>query len=281
MGSEFNFFHTSKYKWVLSLGYGIFLYLFLMAFLPFGVSNYNPQHEYTFQFLAEISIFMPLTIIFSLVNEFGIKPVFKKYSSYGFVIGWTLWSLFFLGVMIFIVYNYLGDWHDWRWSSLPGFVFNTSMVLVFPAIGMFFYFRFRNLQVDYDTILTNTGRGMDEKLMLHFKGEGAKDKLTIVMANFVYAQAQDNYIEIYYLKDNAYSKFLIRSSLSSLLNTLEQDFLVRCHRSYLINLYNVHSIKGNKKDLRIYMSHSDTPIPVSRTYVAATLERLQEYKRFK
>lgn len=280
MGSEFNFFHASRYKWVLSLGYGIFLFLFLLAFLPFGVNNYDPQHKYTVNFLLELSLFIPVVFLVCLINEFGIKMVFKKYNGYPFIMGWTLWSFIFLGTAIFITYNYLGGWHDWQWSSFPGFLLNTSTVFVFPAVGIFFYFRFRSLQQNYDAILTNFGDVIDNKLMIHFKGEGVKDKISIAVADFIFAQAQDNYIEIHYLKNNSLSKYLIRSSLSALEDQLEHDFLVRCHRSFLINLYNVHSIKGNQKDLKINVAHSDAVIPVSRTYVTTTLDRLKKYKGF-
>lgn len=280
MDPEFNFFHSSRYKWVLSLGYGIFLFLFLLAFLPFGVNNYDPQHSYTLNFLLEMSFFIPVTILVCLLNEFGIKRFFNNNTGYPFIIGWTLWSFISTGGAIFTAYNYLGDWHDWQWSSFPAFVLNLSTIFIFPAAGIFFYFRFRILKKEYDAVLTNLMGGIDEKLMIHFKGEGVKDNISIAVSDFIFAQAQDNYIELHYLKNDTLSKHLIRSSLSALQEQLEQDFLLRCHRSFLINLYNVHSIKGNQKDLKINMAYSDVIIPVSRTYVADTLDRLKQYKRF-
>ncbi len=280
MHQDFSFFHSSRYKWLLSCAYGIFLYLFLIVFLPFGVSNYDPNHQYTLAFLLEIGIFVPVTILVSLFNEFILKAIFKDYQNYPFVISWTVWSLVLLGIIIFIVYNYLGNWHDWRWSSLPGFVFNTGTVLVFPATAMFFYYRYKTLRENYDTVLTNTNNSIDDKQMIFFTGEGSKENLSVTVADFVYAQAQDNYIEIKYLKNGVLSKFLIRSSLTALKERLEYDFLVRCHRSYLVNLYNVHSIKGSINDLQITMSHFNAEIPVSRTYAADTLESLRKYKRF-
>ncbi len=280
MGETFAFFNSPKYKLTLSVAYGLFLYFFLLAFLPFGVSNYNPEHEYNFTFLFELSKFIPIVTAASLINEFLFKLPFKKDSDFGFVIGWTLWSLALLGVIVFITYNYLGNWHDWQIKSLPGFIFKTATVLVFPAVGVFFYFRYKSLQQKYDAILTNTDSRIDEKSMIHFSGEGSKDNISVSVADFIYAQAQDNYSEIHFLKGDKLAKFLIRSSLGRLLDTLEYDFLHRCHRSYMINLYNVHSIKGSRKDLQINMVHSDIAIPVSQTYVDTTLQLLKKYKQF-
>lgn len=274
------FFFTPRYKWILSFANGIFLYLFLMVFLPFGVSNYDPYHEYTTDFLMEIGIFMPVTIVLTLINEFGVKYFFKDQTSLNFVIGWTLWSMIFLGFGIFLTYNIMGNWHDWKLSSVPGFIRDLSAVLLFPMGGTYFYFRYKKLQEKYDSVLPNIGATIDHTQMIHFSGEGTKDNISISVSDFIYAQAQDNYIELFYLKNQNPSKFLIRSSLSRICDTLEQDFLVRCHRSYLINLFNVHSIKGGLADLRITMSHIDTEIPVSKTYASDTLESLRKYKRF-
>ena len=81
MVRKHEFYHSSVYKLVLSFVNGIFLYVFLLVFLPFGVSNYDPNHEYTLEFLLEIGHFVPLVIFLSLFNEFAIKPIFKRNSS--------------------------------------------------------------------------------------------------------------------------------------------------------------------------------------------------------
>ena len=278
MQQKFSFIHAPRYKWILSLAYGLFLYVFLMLFLPFGVSNYDPDHEYTFKFLLELSVFIPVTFVASLFNEFLFKPFFKIHNSFGFYVLWTIWSMLFLSLVIFTAYNYLGNWHDWKLSSIPGFVFNTSTVLIFPAVGLYYYFRHKSLQEQYDAVLTNAATGIDESLMLEFSGEGTKDRLSVSIRDFIYARAQDNYIELHYKKNDGTSKFLIRSSLSKFHSSLKHDFLIRCHRSYLINLYNVHSIKGNRRELRINMVQSDVVIPVSQTYVDATLKGIRKYK---
>jgi hypothetical protein len=280
MHQELIFFNTARYKLLLSIAIGLFLFLFLIAFLPFGVSNYDPNHTYTFEFLYEIAQYIPITILSSLINEFGIKSLFRRRLSYTFIIGWTVWSLIFLGLIIFITYNYQGDWHDWKLSSVFGFVFDVSKVLIFPMVGTFFYFRYKALQEKYDTFLTNIDSSIDDKQMILFTGQGTKDKISMMVADFIYAKAQDNYIELHYLKNGQISRFLIRSSLASLYDSLDYDFLIRCHRSFLVNLYNVSSIKGGRNDLRITMSDADEMIPVSKTYVDDTLEGLKKYKRF-
>ena len=76
--TTFSFFITSKYKWANSITLGTFLYLFIAVFLPFGVSNYNPNHTYTLEFLGMLSSFMVATSIVAGLNEFFLKPLFVK-----------------------------------------------------------------------------------------------------------------------------------------------------------------------------------------------------------
>lgn len=280
MQSSFEFIHQSRFKWVLSLSYGLFLYVFLLAFLPFGVSNYNPNHQYTYQFLTELGKFVPVTVIASLVNEFWLKRFFQPRKDAGFFILWSLWSFVYLGLVIFITYNYLGNWHDWKVASLPGFLFNTATVLLFPAIGVFFFFRYQSLQNRYNNVLLDIDTGIDPSEMIHFIGEGANDRISITVTDFIYARAQDNYTELFYDQNGILKKYLIRSSLGKLFSTIKQDFLVRCHRSYLVNLYGVHSIHGGRGDMRLAMKQTEQTIPVSRTYSESTLSALRKYKRF-
>ena len=190
MAQKHEFYHSSVYKLVLSFVNGIFLYVFLLVFLPFGVSNYDPNHEYTLEFLLEIGHFVPLVIFLTLFNEFAIKPIFKGRSSLKFIIGWTIWSFILLGSAVFLLYNFLGNWHDWRWSSFPGFVIDVSAVLLFPIAGTFFFFRYKKLQEEYDEVLTKAEGGSDLKEMIHFSGEGVKDNISISVQDFLFARMQ-------------------------------------------------------------------------------------------
>ena len=72
---DFAFFKTPKYKLSLCISISLFFYAFLIFFLPFGVDNYNPNHQYTLTFLLEILKFAIGIFIFSLMNEFFLYPL--------------------------------------------------------------------------------------------------------------------------------------------------------------------------------------------------------------
>jgi hypothetical protein len=75
---------------------------------------------------------------------------------------------------------------------------------------------------------------------------------------------------------------LIRSSLKRLENQLQEkltvgaghagDFqppLLRCHRSYIVNLSRVRTCQGNRHGLKLALVGAEKSIPVSRAYYGA------------
>ena len=273
---DLSFYNTRGYKLTLSLVVSVFFFVFISFFLPFGVDNYDPNHEYSLEFFREIFyFFLPLLMVCSL-NEFILRPVFLKQVSWSKVILWSAWSLFILTTVVFFTYNFLGNWHDFRLSSYLEFLTQVPAVLIFPMAGVFFYFQYRSLQSRYKVIESdrNALTPADDRF-LHFKGAGAKDQITLSASCFIYGKAQDNYVELYYAEDNSQKKFVMRATLNKLVKAVNDESIVRCHRSFMVNLHQVKSIKGVNQDTTLYLSPFDTPVPVSKTYLQATREKLQ------
>lgn len=71
-----------------------------------------------------------------------------------------------------------------------------------------------------------------------------------------YIEAHSPYIEIHIFPDNIEK---IRGTLAVLKNKLPEELFVQCHRSYIVNVLNIQSIRRNE----IYLNEK-TVIPVSR-----------------
>ena len=273
--ATYTFFITGHYKWVISLSIGIFTYLFLLAFLPFGVSNYNPDHQYSLYFLTEVGKFMVLTIALSLFCEFLIKPRLVKRATLSTIIGWSLFMLVILGLGNYLLYNWLGNWHDLSWRSAAGFVLEVSSIFVFPVLGVFFYFRYRMLNEHIRQMSFHMGDITAPPELIHFSGQGKTDTFSVSSSDFRYAQAQDNYVALFYMKNGNLQKELIRSTLSELLKNTSWNLLMRCHRSYAVNLQQLHSVSGGSP-LLLFLKDVPEPLRVSRTYRSEVLARLKK-----
>ena len=280
MKNGFLFYNTLKYKISLSFTISIFFYCFIVFFLPFGVNNYNPNHQYTFAFFLEIFYFFIPLLAFSLLNEVIFRPLIFKEITLKKIILWSIWSLISLSTIVFITYNVLGNWHDFKLSSYIEFLIQVPVVLLFPIISVFFFFRYRNLQNQIEHILTTKERFLNENQLIEFKGQGSKDQISITLGNFLYGKSQDNYVELFYLENEQLKKFLIRSSLSNLSTSINNLVIVRCQRSYMVNLLQVTAVKGGNNEMTLNIDHFNITIPVSKSYLHPTIETLREIKNF-
>ena len=278
---DLSFYDSKQYKLTLCLVMAVFFYVFMAFFLPFGIDNYDPDHRYDPEFFLELFYFFAILLAFLLFNEFILRPLFISTTTFTKIVVWSIWTLIAASTLIFLTYNILGDWHDLYLKSFLGFIRDVTAVLIFPLFGVFFYFKYRSMQSSVQHFLTekDTPSHSNDRL-LHFQGAGSKDQITLSVKNFLYGRAQDNYVELYYLEKGEAQKFMMRATLNSLAEELVDTAICRSHRSYIVNLLHVNSIKGNNQDTTLFLSPLDTPVPVSKTYKNNVLRTLREIKEF-
>ncbi|MDX1471177.1 MAG: hypothetical protein R3213_06750, partial [Flavobacteriaceae bacterium] len=151
---QFKFYDSNFYKFILCISTGGFFYFFIIFFLPFGIDNYNPKHQYTLAFLSEMAYFVIFIWVFHLMNEFLLRPIFNFKPTARNILVWSIWTLILLSSITFLTYNFLGGWHDFKLKSYSEFLINVSTVLIFPLIGAFFFFKHQALQQQIESILT-------------------------------------------------------------------------------------------------------------------------------
>ena len=274
--TTFDFYLSRPYRRVVSVVLGVFIFLFLLVFLPYGVDNYNPRHQYTWDFVSELALFMFLTTGLAWILEVWVKPRLLKQVRWQEVGAWSAALLLVLGLGSFLLYNWLGDWHDFHLGSAFAFIGDCATILVFPLVGTFFYFRFQALNRTFRQMHLQWEAPPDR--LIHFEGQGSSDRLSIAASDFRYAQAQDNYVALYFLRGGALKKELLRTTLAEMLQQAGETELLRCHRSYVVNLRQVRSLSGGNP-LELFLDGVESPIRVSRSYREAVLQRLRDAAR--
>ena len=153
---------------------GFFVFLFLLFFQPFGVNNYNTKETITLEFFLAI-LFMWLVISLLLaINEFFIFPIVVKHPTRGKMLGWIIWSMVWLSSGVFLFYNYLGEWHDFRLSSYFEFLGNIAALSLFPLGGLFLYLKIRELRKALETDHPYTCRAGEDEFLLVLTAENQK-----------------------------------------------------------------------------------------------------------
>ena len=96
-------------------------------------------------------------------------------------------------------------------------------------------------------------------------GENKNEILKLNRKDLLYVKAVENYIDIFFINSNNTIEF--RTFRQTLSKTNQQiPFLEKCHRSYLLNIENIDTIKGNSQNAKISFRNIEQTIPLSKTY---------------
>lgn len=272
-------------KIISSVIIGVFVFGFLLVFQPFGLSEWNTDFK-LLKLLGYGVITMFILFILSVIIPALLKSYFseKKWVIWKEAT-WLLFMIFCISVGNFIYSIWLGI-ANYSVNSLFFYGLATLVIGVFPNT---FY-----IVINYNRLLKKNSQNADNlnSLLNHNQiieenvnqndkvfqliAENGKTKFAISIDNLIFIMSADNYINICYLRDNTLTNELFRVSLKS---TLEQTGhfkeLIKCHRSYLINLNQVLNVEGNSQGLKIKMKFSDEIIPVSRNLNTTIKEKIQ------
>ena len=118
-----------------------------------------------------------------------------------------------------------------------------------------------------------------KKALIAFPDEKGELKISIMLDNLLYVDSADNYATIHYLNKSRLSHFLIRNSLKWMEENLTIDSpLVRCHRSFIVNLDKVKVLRKTKDGIYLDLDAENTPdIPVSKTYYERVMNKFSKY----
>ena len=268
-----HYLDLAYYKWVFVLGTGLFIALFLLFFLPFGVSNFDPDFHVDGVFVACMAGVFAAVSGSLAVSEFVLRPRLLPSPSRRGMLGWLAWDVVLVSSACFVYYNVLGDFHDWHWSSWLGFLRDIGVVMAFPLIAFVFYLRHESLKSAFVRLRAERPAIASTRL-LHLQSDNEKDHLAVALDDLLYLQSQDNYLSVVHVGEKGLQAPLIRSSLKRI-ESLGEPGLLRCHRSFVVNLGRVRRCEGNLHGLRLLLEQGDRAIPVSRAYVTTVLAALQ------
>jgi DNA-binding LytR/AlgR family response regulator len=82
-------------------------------------------------------------------------------------------------------------------------------------------------------------------------------------------------VTIFYLEEGEVKKEMVRTSMKKMESLLVPLGLIRCHRSFMVHMANVHWMKKQGRNYQIKMKHWDSAIPVSRSYHSSVKSLLQ------
>ena len=152
----------------------------------------------------------------------------------------------------------------------------TSLILLIPYTMCYTYFVWQENRRELRSLRKQIDRDETvlQKAYIQILDEKGEMRLSIRRENLVLIESADNYVCVYYINGDTTKKSMIRNTLSRVAEHLQGTRIVRCHRSYMINLDHAKILHRDKEGVFIEHGLEGIPnVPISRTYA----ENIQEW----
>ncbi len=271
---------------------GLFIGLFLLVFQPFGLNMWETPNKpvkllgfglvtfliTAFNFLAwprlapiqfsdqhwtvgrEILLITINILLIAIGNRFYLEWLLDKGENSG--IGWigTILVTFLIGlfpVTAVVLINYI--------TQLKKYSRTAAELPVHTVSGL------------ADQVAHSKSQSEDQfvDVRLTLIADNEKDALSFLATDLLFIESSDNYCTIVYLKNGQPVKPLLRSSLSRLESQINTSHIVRCHRSFVVNLDRVERITGNAQGYKLHLLGGQFQVPVARKYNDSLVSQLK------
>ena len=267
---------------IMVLFVSIFAVAFINIFQPFGSDTWidNNKITTTTYFLWStllVSIGMIVVAISRVIMyNFSRKPshniTILKY------IGWVFIELLLLSgaftLLALIVKGNLNLTTDDPMEIYVNAIKNTIYILFIPYIICILFFSYQNNKIKLRELM-GENLGFKSSNLISIRDSRGILQLSVAKENLLYIESADNYICIWYQKGEVLKKKLLRITMKEISEQLADTSIVRCHRSYLINLDLVKVMRREKENMFLELGVPNVKeIPISKTYGEAVLRRL-------
>ena len=165
-----------------------------------------------------------------------------------------------------------------------------SVILIYISIAVYPYAFYWLLseRIDRDQRIANAQRTImalrqadnrEDNNTIRFVDDKGNVKLIVSTDRVITIESAGNYVNILYENNNKLTRYSLRNTLKGIEEICDSHSLVRCHRSYFLNL---HKIKLLRKESDGVYAEIDVEgvndIPVSKSYAADVMQRFSGIK---
>jgi hypothetical protein len=261
------------------------VFLILVLLKPFGLDEVKSP-----ALLFHAVLYALVTFICTSANTFLLPRLLPAvYREEKWTVGKEFlhmcWHLIPIAIGNWLLTHWLYK-NNLSWQNLFNFLWITGVVGIFP-LWLNVLLKQQRLLKKYQTGASRLEVQLNQPVSIPqattpvpehivFTSENGKEQFLLPPAEIKYVTAADNYVRIYFIKDNQPTSHLLRNTLrkaEDVLSPFPQFF--RCHRAYIVNLKTVQHVSGNAQGYKLHLKDVDELIPVSRNLNAQLAERLK------
>lgn len=259
---------TPQRNITFSVGAGIFVAFFLVYFKPF-------TNAHSAKIISELNWLLAghglVATGMMLLTYFGFPLLFKSFFKEE---DWTVLkeivSVLLMLTLIAIgnfLYGYFVHFVPFTFKAFYYMIGCTLTVGIFPCVTITlisYIFHLRQYSTPPQPIHIPEIEEKQRVQEVTFVAENEKDTVLVHESELLFIESNDNYATIHFTRNESINKELIRSSLSRLEGQITSEDIVRCHRSYIVNLARVTSVSGNAQGFKLHLDDGTSVIPVAR-----------------
>lgn len=253
----------------------LFAFIFINIYLPFDfgrigelLGTHIKISEKTLTLLAALIIVISGMAIGTISRL--IMSAYTKHTTLTYL-GYIVWILGEIVAMatLFTLFSLFTDNPEAITDTLRNSVVYTALIVFIPYTLSYIVFVLREKMHELKMLRQQIER--DETVLqrayIQILDEKGEMRLSIRRENLVMIESADNYVCIHYLSDQKIKKTMVRNTLNRVAEHLQGSRIVRCHRSYMINLDHAQVLHRDKEGIFIEVGIEGVPnIPISRTY---------------
>jgi two-component system LytT family response regulator len=259
-------FFILDFKRILFLS--IFIFSLMILLKPFGFENYLGN-----KLLAAIG-FGIVSFLSLILNNFFIKKKLHKIGLNKWTvlneIIYNLVSLTSISISNYLYYLFFVERTSFNFVIFIYFVFITciigSLPISFIVLIRHNYILKNKLHqiVGVEDVENENG---DNYIKLSTLNK-SEEEFSILIKEFLFLEVIKNHIHVYYIDNDSVKTKILRNTLTNIMEELQaHKNIFRCHRSYVLNLNNILSAKGNSNGYKIELRKHEHQVPLSRQYV--------------
>lgn len=249
----------------------LYAFFFLIGAKPYHLDTFMQVTQDQLAFRSAIMASIEIVVV--LISRLSMLLVRSKHQiNYT---GFILWELIEgLAIAMFCtLFVWLMDNRAMPYMELlPKLFIITFSILVFPYVilALLAEIKDRDIRLTRNMVTIEkyaSGQIGREDSTLPFLDDKKSLKLAVTANAVLYIEAADNYVNIFYLNNDKIVRFPLRNSMRAIEQICEANNIVRCHRSYYVNLRKVRAIQKGQDGLFAELTYAAAPhIPVSVTY---------------
>lgn len=286
-GKEIPMFMTSRKYLAVSVLFVIaFSVFFMVIYTPFSVSSW-----FSIKDMGSFGISVVFTVAAIAILAVSKTAIYLLRNRIRFTAARYIAWLMCENIVISLGYTIL------TFQLLPGItsssipsiavrvLFFVTMITAIPYSLVTLYVAYRTKSEELEAALDErdrlrgelrAGRAASETAtaaapqlpqMINLYDNNGTLRLTITVDSLYYLESQDNYVKVHYKHNDKFSVYMLRSRTSSIEESLAGTGMIRCHRSYIINVRKIAFIGEEHKSYYVTLNDEQIKrIPVSKRY---------------